>query len=74
MDCGVVGMEIWLKLVSGIVFDDYDSACTTSIVIATFPRFAGDNRVDHVASRQHSRLFIIITQKFSELDAKVKCY
>jgi len=26
----------------GFVFDGYESACTTSIVIATFPRFAAD--------------------------------
>jgi len=34
----VLGFELWL----GLVFDDHECACTTSVVIATFLRFAGD--------------------------------
>jgi len=30
------------RVVLNLVFDGYESACTTSVVTNTFPRFAGD--------------------------------
>ena len=47
VDCFVVGLGLLLHL----VFDGYEFTCTIPIVIATFPRFAGDDRTIELVTR-----------------------